>query len=55
MTKRVFFLGAGFSKAIDKRYKDLIGLSAEIENRIKNKKDCMFIIKMRYRELLREI
>lgn len=43
MTKRVFFLGAGFSKAIDKRYKDLIGLSAEIENRIKNKKDSLYL------------
>ena len=42
MIKRVFFLGAGFSKAIDKRYKDLSGLSDEIENRIKNKKDSLY-------------
>ncbi len=42
MAKRVFFLGAGFSKAIDKQYKDLKELSLEIENRIKNKKDSLY-------------
>ena len=43
MTKRVFFLGAGFSKAIDERYKDLNGLSDEIKNRIGNKKESLFV------------
>lgn len=42
MIKRVFFLGAGFSKAIDKRYKDLSGLSDEIENRIKDEKESLY-------------